>query len=114
MSPSIEVTLLPLVTIQIYNLGTGRGYSVFEMIKAFEKASNKSISMKLCPRRSGDLESMYADATLATNELGWRAKRSLDEMCKLNLHVLIFLNIFVYITGQDLWRWQSNNPNGYN
>ncbi|UJR31548.1 hypothetical protein I4U23_019035 [Adineta vaga] len=80
---------------KIYNLGTGRGYSVLEMIKAFEKASGKTIRIKECPRRSGDLATVYADPKLAMNELGWKTERNLDQMCR------------------DLWRWQSNNPNGF-
>ncbi|CAF0908213.1 unnamed protein product [Adineta steineri] len=81
--------------LKIYNLGTGKGYSVLDMIKAVEKASGKTIACKEHPRRSGDLASVYADPTLAIKELGWSAERTLDQMC------------------QDLWRWQSNNPNGY-
>lgn len=66
---------------QIYNLGTGQGHSVFEVLDALEKASGKKIERNICPRRSGDLASLYADATLAKNELGWVAKRSLEQMC---------------------------------
>ncbi|CAF4113501.1 unnamed protein product, partial [Rotaria sp. Silwood1] len=88
----------------IYNLGTGKGYSVLEMIKALEKASGKTISYKECSRGPGDLASVYqrfctsgvyTDPTLAAQELGWTAQRNLDEMY------------------EDLWRWQSNNPNGF-
>ncbi|CAF1136090.1 unnamed protein product [Rotaria sordida] len=81
--------------LKIYNLGTGKGYSVREMIKALEKASGKTILYKECSRRPGDLATVYADPTLAAQELGWTAQRNLDEMC------------------EDLWRWQSNNPNGF-
>ncbi|CAF2748653.1 unnamed protein product [Rotaria sp. Silwood2] len=81
--------------LQIYNLGTGKGYSVLEMIKALEKASGKTIAYKECPRRSGDLACVYADPAVAAKELGWKAQRGLDDMCR------------------DLWRWQSNNPNGF-
>ncbi len=77
------------VLIQIYNLGTGKGYSVFDMIKALEKASGKTIAYKECPRRPGDLATLYADATLASKELGWTAKRGLDEMCKKDFVFII-------------------------
>jgi len=79
----------------IYNLGTGRGYSVFEMITAFEKASGKKIPYEVVGRRSGDIATCYADPTKAQKELGWTTERDIDEMCA------------------DTWRWQSNNPNGY-
>lgn len=68
--------------VQIYNLGTGKGYSVMDMIKGLEKASGKTIPYVNCPRRSGDLASVYANPALATEELGWEAKRGLDDMCK--------------------------------
>ena len=79
----------------IHNLGTGQGYSVFEMIKAFEKASGVEISYKVVGRRSGDIAVSYADPSKANKELGWIAEKGLDEMCA------------------DAWRWQSMNPNGY-
>ena len=78
-----------------YNLGTGRGYSVLEIITAFEKAAGKRIPYRITGRRSGDISLAYADPSLAKKELGWRAERGLDEMCA------------------DSWKWQSNNPNGY-
>ncbi|CAF1117048.1 unnamed protein product [Adineta steineri] len=81
--------------LQIYNLGTGKDYSVLEMIKALEKASGKTIAYKNYPRRSGDLASVYADCSLAAKEFRWTAQRGLGDMC------------------QDLWRWQSNNLNGF-
>ena len=81
--------------VYIYNLGTGRGYSVLEMIQAFSKAVGHDIPYVMKPRRAGDIATCYADATKAKNELGWTAERGIDEMC------------------QDAWRWQSNNPNGY-
>ena len=68
---------------QIYNLGTGRGYSVLEMIQALERVSGKKINIENCPRRHGDFASMYADPSLAEIELGWRAERGLDQMCML-------------------------------
>lgn len=79
-----------------YNLGTGRGYSVLEMVKAFEGACGKSVPYQIVGRRPGDVASCYADPTLARQELGWQAKRDIDDMCR------------------DTWRWQSQNPNGYN
>lgn len=78
-----------------YNLGTGNGYSVLDMIKAFEKACGKPVNYKIAPRRPGDVAECYADPTLAYNELGFKAEFNLDRMCA------------------DSWRWQSNNPNGY-
>jgi UDP-glucose 4-epimerase len=79
-----------------YNLGTGRGYSVLEMAKAFEKASGKKVAYRIVPRRAGDIAQCYANPLLAEKELGWKAEKGIDEMCA------------------DSWRWQSNNPNGYN
>lgn len=78
-----------------YNLGTGNGYSVLEMVQAFSKASGRDIAYKIAPRRPGDIAMCYADASKAKKELGWEAKYNLDEMC------------------EDSWRWQSLNPNGY-
>ena len=78
-----------------YNLGTGRGYSVLEMIAAFEKVSRKKIPYKIVGRRPGDIASCYADPSLAKKELNWSADRGIDEMCA------------------DSWQWQSTNPNGY-
>lgn len=81
---------------EAFNIGTGNGYSVLEIVKAFEKASGKHIPYKIVPRREGDIATCYAKAQKAQDMLGWRAKKGLDEMC------------------EDTWRWQSNNPNGYN
>jgi len=78
-----------------YNLGTGQGYSVLEMVSAFEKASGRKIPYKIVERRAGDIASCYADPSLAREELGWEAKRGIDEMCT------------------DAWKWQSENPEGY-
>ncbi|KAJ4746796.1 UDP-glucose 4-epimerase [Rhynchospora pubera] len=78
-----------------YNLGTGNGTSVLEMISAFEKASNKKIPIKLCPRRPGDATEVYCSPVKAFKELGWRAKYGIDEMCR------------------DQWNWASKNPYGY-
>lgn len=81
--------------VSIYNLGTGIGYSVLDMIKAFEKVVGHPIPYKILPRRPGDIAVCYSDASKAERELGWQAERGLDEMC------------------EDSWRWQSGNPNGY-
>lgn len=78
-----------------YNLGTGSGYSVFDLVKAVEKASGKEIPYVVTQRREGDIATCYADPTKAEQELGWKAKYKIDEMC------------------EDSWKWQSNNPNGY-
>ncbi|MBI3230055.1 MAG: UDP-glucose 4-epimerase GalE [Burkholderiales bacterium] len=72
-----------------YNLGTGRAYSVLEMVAAFEKASGKPVPYKIVARRPGDIASAYADASLAARELGWRAEREIEQMCS------------------DAWRWQA-------
>lgn len=79
----------------VYNLGTGVGYSVLEVIQAFEKACNKSLPYKIAPRREGDVGACYASARKAKTELGWQAELSLQDMC------------------DSLWKWQSQNPNGY-
>lgn len=79
----------------IYNLGTGVGYSVIEMIKGFEAASHKKIAYKIVDRRPGDIDACWADPSKAKQELGWEAKKSLADMCK------------------DTWNWQKKNPNGF-
>ena len=81
--------------VYIYNLRTGQGYSVLDMIHAFSKAVGKEIPYVIKPRRPGDIATCYADPAKAKRELGWEAKRGIDEMCA------------------DGWRWQSKNPNGY-
>ncbi|MEF9946023.1 MAG: UDP-glucose 4-epimerase GalE [Lachnospiraceae bacterium] len=81
--------------VSIYNLGTGNGYSVLQILHAFEKACGKTLPYEIKPRRAGDIATCYADPAKAKKELGWEAVRELDEMC------------------EDSWRWQSNNPNGY-
>ena len=81
--------------VRIYNLGTGEGYSVLDMIKNFEEVTGKKIKYVVTPRRSGDIAECYADSTKAKEELGWEAKYGIREMC------------------EDSWRWQVNNPNGY-
>ena len=78
-----------------YNLGTGNGYSVLQLVNAFSKASEKIIPYVITDRRPGDIAMCYADPSKAERELGWKAKYGIDEMC------------------QDSWRWQSKNPNGY-
>lgn len=82
--------------VKVYNLGTGNGYSVLDVIKAFGKACGKEIPYEIKDRRPGDIATCYADATLAKKELGWEAQYGIEEMC------------------EDSWRWQSMNPNGYN
>ena len=79
----------------IYNLGTGKGYSVLDVVKAFEKASGVEIPYVIGPRREGDIATCYSDPSKAFKELGWKAERDIEEMC------------------EDSWRWQSQNPNGY-
>jgi len=81
-----------LVTV---NLGTGQGYSVLEMVKAFEAASGRTVGYQIVDRRAGDIAECYADTTKAWDVLGWKATRGLEEMCV------------------DAWRWQSSNPEGY-
>ena len=77
------------------NLGTGQGYSVIDVVNAFEKASGRPVPYEIAPRRPGDVAQCYAEPTLAETELGWRATRGIEEMCA------------------DAWRWQSSNPQGY-
>jgi len=79
----------------IYNLGTGSGYSVLEMIKGLEAASNKKIPYKIVDRRPGDIDACFADPAKAKEELGWETKKTLTDMCK------------------DAWNWQKKNPKGY-
>ncbi len=82
--------------VYIYNLGTGNGYSVLQVLHAFEKACGKTLPYEIKPRRAGDIATCYADPSKAKRELGWEAQYGIDEMCA------------------DSWRWQSQNPNGYN
>lgn len=81
--------------VQVFNLGTGVGYSVLDIVKAFNKAYGKELPYKIAPRRPGDLATCYSDPAKAKEVLGWVAKRGIEEMC------------------EDSWRWQSNNPNGF-
>ncbi len=81
--------------LSIYNLGTGKGYSVLDIVNNFEAATGVHIPYVIKPRRAGDIATCYSDATKAEKELGWKAENGIKEMC------------------EDSWRWQSNNPNGY-
>lgn len=81
--------------LDVYNLGTGTGYSVLDVVKAFEKASGVKINYKIVERRPGDIATCYSDPSKAYNELGWKAERDLEKMCA------------------DSWKWQSTNPTGY-
>ncbi len=81
--------------VAIYNLGTGQGYSVLDMVEAFERATGQQVPYRIAPRRPGDIAQCFADPSLAQRELGWQATRTIDDMCA------------------DTWRWQSNNPDGY-
>ena len=81
--------------LDIINLGTGVGYSVLDMVKAFSKACGKEIPYEIKPRREGDIAMCYADPSKAAKVLGWKAERGLEQMC------------------EDAWRWQSQNPEGY-
>ena len=80
----------------VYNLGTGRGCSVLEMVKAFETANGVPIPYEIAPRRPGDIAACWSDPAKAERELGWKAEKSIEDMCR------------------DSWNWQKNNPNGYN
>ena len=82
--------------VRIYNLGTGNGYSVLQVLHAFEKACGKTLPYEMKPRRAGDIATCYADPAKAKADLGWEAEYGIEEMC------------------EDSWRWQSMNPNGYN
>ncbi|MBQ9765311.1 MAG: UDP-glucose 4-epimerase GalE [Lachnospiraceae bacterium] len=81
--------------VSVYNLGTGNGYSVLQVVEAFGKACGHPIKYEIKPRRPGDISTCYCDPTKAKNELGWEAKYDVARMC------------------EDTWRWQSQNPNGY-
>ncbi len=81
---------------EVFNLGTGTGYSVLDMVKAFEKATGVPIPYEIAPRRAGDVATVYADPSRSAELLGWRAELTLEDMCR------------------DTWNWQSKNPNGYN
>lgn len=87
--------VLETTGVEPYNLGTGVGYSVLDVVKAFESANDVEIPYEVVDRRPGDIATSYADATKALNDLGWKAEKSLEDMCR------------------DSWNWQKNNPNGY-
>jgi UDP-glucose 4-epimerase len=81
--------------VKVYNLGTGKGVSVLELVHAFEKVIGRPLPYEIKPRRAGDIAACYADPSKAKRELDWEAKRGIEDMCR------------------DSWNWQSNNPNGY-
>ena len=81
---------------EVFNLGTGVGYSVLDLVKTFEKVNGINIPYEVVARRAGDIATCYADATRAHQQLGWQAEKSLEDMCR------------------DAWHWQSQNPSGYN
>jgi len=81
--------------VEVFNLGTGKGYSVLEMVRAFGDACGRDIPFRIAPRRAGDIAACYADPARALRELSWQATHDLAEMC------------------EDTWRWQKNNPHGY-
>ncbi len=81
--------------VEIFNLGTGKGTSVLEIVKAFSKACGRDLPYKIEPRRAGDVDANYADCSKAKREMGWEAKYTIEDMCR------------------DGWNWQSHNPNGY-
>jgi UDP-glucose 4-epimerase len=83
------------VGVHVWNLGTGRGYSVLELVRAFEELIDRKLPYRIAPRRAGDIAVCYADPSKASEELGWQATRSLEEMLK------------------DAWHWQQKNPNGF-
>jgi UDP-glucose 4-epimerase len=79
----------------LYNLGTGQGYSVLDVVNAFEKVNGVKVPYKIQPRRPGDIATCYSDPAKAYKELGWKAEFGIEEMCR------------------DSWNWQKNNPNGF-
>ncbi len=81
--------------VEVVNLGTGTGYSVLDIVNAFEKANGVKVPYEIAPRRPGDVAECFADTEKAFNDLGWKAEKNLEDMCR------------------DSWRWQSNNPEGY-
>jgi UDP-glucose 4-epimerase len=81
---------------EVFNLGTGTGYSVLDMVNAFRQVNQVELPYVIAPRRPGDLGTCYADPAKSAAKLGWKAERNLEDMCR------------------DAWNWQKNNPNGYN
>ena len=88
--------VMKMTGVEAYNLGTGTGYSVLDMVKNFEKATGQKVPYIITDRRPGDIGECYADPTKAKNELHWVAEKDIEDMCR------------------DAWRWQKNNPKGYN
>jgi UDP-glucose 4-epimerase len=86
----MKINTILVTGVLTYNLGTGQGYSVLEMIDAFEKASGRNVPYQFTPRRPGNIAVCYADPALAQRKLGWQANRGLEQMCS------------------DVWRWQSS------
>ena len=80
---------------EVFNLGTGKGYSVLDLVKAFESANGVKVPYTIAPRRPGDIATCYSDPSKAEQVLGWRAQKDIEDMCR------------------DSWRWQSQNPKGY-
>jgi UDP-glucose 4-epimerase len=93
---AVEFMLSASTGCNVFNLGAGKGYSVLEVVAAFEQASGKAIPYRFAPRREGDLASYYANANRALVALGWKTEYDMQAMV------------------EDTWRWQSNNPNGFN
>ncbi|XP_071445198.1 UDP-glucose 4-epimerase-like [Hetaerina americana] len=85
----------PNLGLKAYNLGTGKGVTVLQLVRTFERVTGTTLTLEMKERREGDIVSMYADPSLAAKELGWTATRSIEEMCR------------------DFWHWQTQNPNGY-
>ena len=81
--------------LMVHNLGTGQGYSVLDVIRAFEKATGKGVNYRIAARRPGDAPAVYSDPSKAERELGWKAERDIVDMCR------------------DAWNWQQKNPRGY-
>ena len=81
--------------VEFFNIGTGNGYSVLDVVNAYERVTGATVSYKISERRPGDIDECYADPTKAEELLGWRAEKTLEDMCK------------------DSYRWQKNNPEGY-
>lgn len=81
--------------VEVYNLGTGKGYSVLDIVKAFERVNDIKIPYVIDPRRPGDIATCYSDPSKALRDLGWKAEYGIEEMCR------------------DSWNWQNNNPEGY-
>ena len=81
--------------VHVFNLGTGKGYSVLDVVRAFSRACGRDLPCQICPRRDGDIAETYCDASKAKELMGWEALYDIDDMCA------------------DSWRWQQMNPNGY-